>query len=87
MGTTQIISEGWGVPFMMQAWWGFCLCSAIYVTTSLLTKAPASEAVEDLVWGSPKDVLTEGEFRGVGDPRVLGGALFVLLVALYALFR
>ncbi len=86
-GSTQLITEGLGVSFMMQAWWGFCLCSFIYVVTSLLTDPPESASVKDTVWAKPMDVVTGGRFEGASDPRVLGGALFALMVVLYYLFR
>ena len=36
------ISEGLGMHFMMQAWWLFVVCCAIFVTVSLLTPRPDS---------------------------------------------
>ena len=85
--STQLITEGLGVSFMMQAWWGFCLCSFIYVVTSLLTDPPEIASVKDTVWAKPMDVVTGSRFGGASDPRVLGGALFALMVVLYYLFR
>jgi len=87
IGSTQLITEGLGVSFMMQAWWGFCLCSVIYVGVTLLTESHETAALRDTVWRNPGDVFTEGRFEGLSDPRLLGGALFALLAALYYLFR
>lgn len=87
VGTTQLITERLGISFMMQAWWGFCLCSLIYVVTSLATEPPEPATIADTVWANPAEVVTGGGIKGASDPRALGGALFALLVTLYYLFR
>ncbi|MBK8979000.1 MAG: sodium/solute symporter [Planctomycetes bacterium] len=79
--------RGLGVSFMMQAFWGFCICSAIFVATSLVTPAPPAAQTDDTTWPDPLQVVLHGRLRGVGDPRVLAGLLFALMVVLYAVFR
>lgn len=86
-GTEKIITHGLGIPFMMQAWWMFCLCSIIFVVVSLVTPRPNAAQVEGLTWRSPLAVLTQGRVRGLGDPRILAGGLLVLLSVLYYFFR
>ncbi len=89
-GDTQWITDpvkGLGVSFMMQAWWGFCLCSAIYVAVSLLTPAPDPEQVEPLTWAHPWRVLFHGRLTGWADPRALAGALLGLMAVLYWIFH
>ena len=49
-GDTKIITDGWGIHFMMQAWWLFCICSAVFVGVSLITPPPAKENIEGLTW-------------------------------------
>jgi len=83
-GDTKIITETWGIPFMMQAWWLFCICTAVFVAVSLMTPAPAKENIEGLTWDSPLDVI-RGKIAGVGDPRVLAAGLFLLMGILYAI--
>jgi SSS family solute:Na+ symporter len=87
LGETKILTERCGIPFLMQAWWGFVICSVIYFVTSLLTPPPPPEKVEGLTWESPWHVLSHGRLTGWGDPRVLAGMLFVLMVILYVIFR
>lgn len=82
----QVITERWGIPFMLQAWWGFCLCSCVYVGISLVTPAPNPEQTDGLTWPNPVDVLTGHPLRGITDPRILAGMLLVLMASLYALF-
>ena len=52
-GSEKLITTGLGIPFLMQAWWGFCLCSIVFVVVSLLTPPPAPEKVEGLTWSIP----------------------------------
>jgi SSS family solute:Na+ symporter len=87
MGEIKLLTEGWGIPFMMQAWWGFCICSAIFVMTSYMTQPPAPAQVDGLTWANPLQVIFHGRISGWGDPRLLAGLLFLLMVILYAVFR
>jgi SSS family solute:Na+ symporter len=87
IGDTQLITEGLGVSFMMQAWWGFCICSGIFVVASLLTPAPPREQIEGVTWASPWQVIAHGRITGVSDPRVIAGMLLLLMIVLYGVFR
>ncbi len=82
MYTTEVL----GIPFMQQAWWFFCLCSAIYVTTSLLTPRHADEELEGLCWGNPLKML-RGAIVERSDPRVVAGGLLLVMVVLYWFLR
>ncbi|MDY0231459.1 MAG: sodium:solute symporter [Candidatus Saccharicenans sp.] len=86
-GTKKIITEGLGIPFLMQAWWMFVICSIIYVTTSLLTPKPEPSKIEGLTWKSPKEILIGKRITGITDPRLLAAFLFALMVVLYFIFR
>jgi len=86
-GGKQWVTEGLQIPFMMQAWWLFCILSVFYVFVSLLTRAPSLEQVKDITWERPGQVLFHGKLTGVGDPRVVAGMLLVAMAVLYALLR
>ena len=43
-GETKWLTDRAGIPFMMQGWWSFVICSVIHVGVSLVTK-PNPEAV------------------------------------------
>jgi SSS family solute:Na+ symporter len=86
-GGKQWVTEGLQIPFMMQAWWLFCILSVFYVFVSLLTQAPSLEQVKDITWERPGQVLFHGKLTGVGDPRVVAGMLLVAMAVLYALLR
>lgn len=83
IGTEKVITDNWGIPFMMQAWWLFCICSVIYVIVSYLTPKPAPEKVDNMTWKSPKEVIFQGKIKGLSDPRLLAGGLLVLMIVLY----
>ena len=86
-GTEKIVTHRWGIPFMMQAWWMFCICSVIYVVVTLLTPAPAPESVDGLTWDHPLAAVTQERFKGLRDPRLIATVLAVTVAVLYYIFR
>lgn len=86
-GEVKLISQTLGVGFMMQAWWSFCLCSAFYVSLSLLTPPPRPESVEGLTWPHPMAAILYGRLAGISDPRTLAGLLLAGLVLLYLMIH
>jgi len=80
------ITRGLHIPFMMQAWWLFVICTVIYFTVSYFTPAPSAEVVENYTWESPLAVLTKGKFKGVKDVRLWSGILVLTLIILYIIF-
>ena len=90
LGGVQYISDpvqGLGIPFLMQAWWYFCILSVVYVVISLMTPPPRPEQVEGLTWESPLAFLRQSEIKGLGDPRLLAGLIFGFLMLMYGLIR
>ena len=86
-GRTKWITSYLGIPFLMQAWWNFCLCSLVLVVVSLLTPRPDPAVVDNLTWPNPLQVVFHGKLHGVTDPRVLAAILAAVLVVLYVNFR
>jgi SSS family solute:Na+ symporter len=89
-GETQWISDpqrGLGIPFMMQAFWGFVIWSAVYVIVSYLTPPPSERQVARTTWTNPIAVLRAGQFVGWSDPRFLSGLLVATMAVLYSIFR
>jgi SSS family solute:Na+ symporter len=86
-GAEKIITSRWGIPFMMQAWWLFCICSILYVLVSLVTPAPAPESVEGLTWSHPLAAVTQERFKGMRDPRLIATVLALTVAILYYIFR
>jgi SSS family solute:Na+ symporter len=80
------ITEGLGIPFMMQAWWLFCINCTIYYLVSYMTPKPDPVAIAECTWESPLAVITKGRFTGIFDNRMLAGYLLLLMIILYAIF-
>ncbi|MFC2080583.1 sodium:solute symporter [Bacteroidota bacterium] len=80
------LTRGLHIPFMMQAWWLFVICTTIYFTVSYRTPRPPAEVIANYTWENPLVVITKGEFRGLKDVRLWAGILFMTLVALYIIF-
>lgn len=80
------ITEGLGIPFMMQAWWLFCICVVIYYIVSYLTPKPDPEVIAECTWKSPLSVITQGKLKGFTDVRILAGILLLVMVILYSIF-
>lgn len=85
-GDTKIITEGWGISFMMQAWWLFVASSIIFIVASLLTPPPDYARIESVTLRSPLAFLLkeEGENRNV--PLIISGVLVVIMILLYLFF-
>jgi SSS family solute:Na+ symporter len=87
IGDVKVITDGWGIPFMMQAWWMFCLCSLLFVIVSLMTPKPDPKSIEGLTWDKPIQVLAQGKIKKLCDPRLLAGFLLVIMIVLYYILR
>jgi solute:Na+ symporter, SSS family len=85
IGNTHLITDGWGISFLMQAWWMFCICSVIFVVSSLCSPAPTLQSVEGLTWTNPLASLRET--RGWNSPPAIALLLLVTMIVLYIVFR
>ncbi len=81
------ITDGLGIPFMMQAWWLFCINCIIFYIVSYLTPKPDPRAIAECTWPGPLSFITQGKFEGLKDVRLLAGLLLLLLIIMYAIFR
>jgi SSS family solute:Na+ symporter len=72
---------------MLQAWWIFCICCLLFIVVSLLTPAPPEAQIRGLTWESPFSFITQGRIENVVDPRILAGALILVLAILYSVFH
>jgi SSS family solute:Na+ symporter len=86
-GTEKIISHTLGIPFLMQAWWVFCLCSVLYIIVSLLTPPPPPEQIEGLTWKNPISIIFGDAASTSSTPRFVAGALLATMAVLYYIFR
>lgn len=81
------ITRGIGIPFMMQAFFLFCICSVIYFTISAFTAKSDPAALEACTWNNPAQSLFKVRLSGFADYRIWTLILIVTLVLLYYLFQ
>jgi len=86
VGTQKLVTQVWGIPFMLQAWWLFCICSVIFCTTSLLTPAPPAAQVDGLTWSRPMSPLRFQQ-ASPGDPKTIARYLLSVIAILYTWLR
>ena len=83
----KLITDGWGVPFMLQAFLMTVICSVVFYAVSRVTPPPPKEKIEGLTWSNPLAALTRS-WAGPGtDPRRLAIALCITIAVLYGVFR
>ena len=60
------LTKGLHIPFMVQAWWLFVICTVIYFTVSYLTPKPDPEVIEKLI-GQGTEIVNLGpeQFKSV----------------------
>lgn len=80
-----ILTEEWDIPFMMQAWWLFCICTLIYLLLSQFTTPSNKEAIQNYTWQNPAAIV-KGKLQGIWDIRVITALLLLALVLLYHTF-
>jgi SSS family solute:Na+ symporter len=81
------ITEGLGIPFMMQAWWLFFICCIIFIMVSLLTEKPDRDQIDEVTLESPFAFFIKEKIRSLGDARILSGILIIVMIFLYSIFR
>ncbi|MFC1739449.1 sodium/solute symporter [Planctomycetota bacterium] len=87
IGSKQIVTEDWKIPFMMVGVILCAICIGIYVIVSLITPRPTQEQLKNLCWEHPLESIRTGAVKSVTDPRIMAGVLFVLVLVLYYLLR
>jgi solute:Na+ symporter, SSS family len=80
------LTKGLHLPFMMQAWWLFVICTFVYFAVSYLTPKPDPDVIEKYTWDNPLAVVSKGKFLGTRDPRLWAAILILTLIVLYTIF-
>ncbi len=78
---------GWTMPAMLAGFYLCMICIAIHIIVSIYKPHVHTADSESLVWGNPLDCLKAPAWKGIGDYRILSAILFVVMVALYVIFR
>ena len=74
-------------PFMMMAFYMFCVCVALQIGLSLAMPKLAEEDPQRLYWAHPLDALKSGGWPGIGDYRVVAALVVLVMGGLYVVFR
>ena len=82
----QLVTERWGIPFMLQAWYLFVICSAVFVGTSFVTPKQDPQRLDRYCWGHPLAAITEKPFEGLLDARLLSVLLVIVMGICYSFF-
>lgn len=79
----KLITDTWGIIFMMQAWWAFVLCCTIFVIVSLFTPMPTLE--------QRRHTFNHSEYftkiKSIVDYRIIGVAVIILLAVLWIIIE
>ena len=83
---TMYLTRGLHIPFMLQAFFLFVICTIIYFVVSYLTPKPPADVIENYTWENPLAVISKDKFTGVRDVRFWTGVLILTLITLYIIF-
>lgn len=75
------------IPFMMMAFYLFCVCVIIQVSFSYVYQVHHTKESAQLYWKSPLEPLKSKGWKGLGNYKVLSVLLLLLMVFLYYQFR
>lgn len=83
---SRLITDTLGIPFLMQAWWLFVLCSAFFLILSGFSPSRSEEDIRNLRFSRDNLQALGTKITGIGDPRIWAGLLLVLMILLYIYF-
>jgi len=83
---SKLITDGLGIPFLMQAWWLFVGCVVCYLIMSLYTKPRPLAEIQDLIFTKDNFQGFKSRISSIKDPRIWTGILLIIMIALYIYF-
>lgn len=75
------------IPFMMMAFYLFCVCVVMQVCFSFVYPVKHTEESAQLYWKSPWEALQGLAWKGIGNYKTLAGLLLLVTGVLYYVFR
>lgn len=76
-----------GIPFMMMAFYLFCICFIMQISLSYLFPVQHTEESARLFWKSPWEPLRSQSWSGLGNYKVLSVLLILIMSVLFWIFR
>lgn len=83
---SKLISDGLGIPFLMQAWWLFVLCIIFYLILSLYSKPRPLAEIQNLIFTKENFRGFRSRINSIKDPRIWAGILLIIMIVLYVYF-
>jgi SSS family solute:Na+ symporter len=82
----SLITDGLGIPFLMQAWWLFVLCITFYTIMGSFSKVRPMQEIQKLIF--TKEVVRGFTKRisSIRDPRIWAVILLIIMISLYIYF-
>ena len=74
------------IPFMMMAFYLFCICLLMQVTFSYIYPTTGSPAGDRLYWNSLTEPLQSKGWKGIGNYKTLSLILILLMIVLFYVF-
>lgn len=78
--STKVITNIFGIGFMMQAWWKFVFLSLVFVVVSYLSPQPSEAQISNCI--NVRDYLS-GKFSGWKDFRIVGMGIVLFLILIW----
>ncbi len=75
------------IPFMMMAFYLFCVCVLIQVSFSVFYPAKHTAESRSLYWNSPLEAISDKGWPGIGNYKALSVLLLVIMGFLFYVFR
>jgi len=83
---SKMITDGLGIPFLMQAWWLFVLCIVFYFIMSVYSAPRPLAEIQNLIFTKETLQGFKSRITGIKDPRIWAGLLFLIMILLYIYF-
>jgi SSS family solute:Na+ symporter len=83
---SKMISDGLGIPFLLQAWWLFVLCVVFYQVLSYFSSPRPLSEIQHLIFTRQNLLGLGSRIASIRDPRIWTLILLVIMIILYIYF-
>ncbi|MEN8230450.1 MAG: sodium/solute symporter [Bacteroidota bacterium] len=83
---SKLITDGLGIPFLMQAWWLFVLSTLFYMVMSYVSQPRPMAEIQNLVFTREHLKGFRSGITSIKDPRIWTGLLLIIMILLYIYF-
>ncbi|MDC1105872.1 sodium/solute symporter [Prolixibacteraceae bacterium] len=83
----RIITDVWGIHFMLKAFYMFAICTVFYFVTSAVTPKAEESVLDELTLRKPLSFITDTKLTSITDPRLMALLLVGIMFVLYVIFN